>query len=276
MAIPLGIILALVLSTGVVFASGKGPALVVTPDNGPVGTHLSLNGSNFHAGDTITIGYTTGTCSPNVTTISGATGTVAGDGSINISFTWPATGTGDFTLCAIDGSNAYPSSNKFHVTSANAPAITVTSPVNAGGQVTVKGTNFLLTNGGTVEVLYGPQGGNGCATSAGTTPINADGTFTLTFNAPQETQDTTVVVTAVVPQGSCSGSPTLVATQNLLIKAALSATPTPAATAQPTTTADDPTVAPPAAGASHDPPPLPASMGSSLTLVARTNDSGSR
>ncbi|MEO7002602.1 MAG: hypothetical protein ABI068_12380, partial [Ktedonobacterales bacterium] len=75
-AIPLLTILALILSTSVVFASGKGPALVVTPDNGPVGTHLSLNGSSFHPGDTITVGYTTGTCSPSVTTISGATGTV--------------------------------------------------------------------------------------------------------------------------------------------------------------------------------------------------------
>lgn len=232
--------LSLSLFAGTAFASGGGPGIGVNPVSGPVGTHLTVTGSKFTPGDKIQVGYTSGTCASGVTVISGATGTANSSGTISIPVTWPATGKGSFAICAQDTTNnhSYSSDSKFTVTDPSAPSITISSPVKSGGQVTVTGAHFELPNGGTVEILYGPSGSSGCASSQGTATINSDGSFTFTFNAPNETSTTTIVVTAVAPQGSCGNSPTLSATTTLQVLAAGSAqqtTPTTAPTATATT-----------------------------------------
>lgn len=227
-----------VLFAGTVLAGGAGPGISVDPAAGPVGSHITISGSKFTPGDKIQIGYATGSCASGVTVISGGTTSANGTGNISIGVTWPATGKGSYVICAQDTTNhhTYQGSTQFNVTDASAPSITISGPVTSGGTVTVNGAHFETPNGGTVEILYGPSGSAGCATSAGTTPINSDGTFTFTFSAPNETSATTIVVTAVSPQGSCNNSPTLMATTTVQVNAAAVSTATPAPTATATTT----------------------------------------
>ena len=205
-AIPVVVALALLLGTsGRAWASSWAGSLVLSPSEGPAGTQVTATAHGAPPGDSIVIGYTTGNCSANVTTIAGGTGTVDGNGTITISFTIPGVTPGTYTICVIDQKTHQVAHSQFTVLPT--PSISVSSPVIEGQPVTVSGQGWLPTansNGGTVEVLYG---GDGCATSAGTATVGSDGTFTITFNAPYETSTTTLTITAVEPQGSC-GSPT--------------------------------------------------------------------
>jgi hypothetical protein len=232
-ALPLVIALAALVGLPSVALAGGAPSSVsfaVSPASGPVGTHVTIKGTSFTSGDHIQVGYAVGNCANGVTIISNATGSAGSDGSVTITFVWPSTGTGNYVVCAKDTTNGhtYSSSNTFQVASATAPSITVSSPVNAGQPVTVTGSNFDVPGGGSVEILYGPAGGNACANNAGTTNINSDGSFTFTFNAPFESTNTQITITAVYPQGSCGGSPVLQASKTVTVLAA--ATPTPTVT----------------------------------------------
>ncbi len=230
---PLLALFVVVSAPGAVHASGKGHGITVAPDNGPAGTHVTVTGSNFPGNANVTVGYGSGGCASGVTTISGATGTTTdGGGNLNASFSWPSTPAGVYTVCVTVGGTTYPSDNTFTATTPNSPSITVTTPVAAGGQVTVTGSNFLLNGSQTAEVRFGAQGSNGCDKAAGTAPIT-NGSFTVTFNAPFVTQTTQYTVTAVTPEGSCGGTPVLSAQATLTVNAAATATSTVAPTATP-------------------------------------------
>lgn len=239
------VVLAVLALPAIVFASGAAPGVNVSPSSGPVGTHVSVTGSHFKAGDKIVVGFSSGDCKSGVTTIAGAEGTVDGDGTFIIPFVWPNTPEGKYVVCAIDqtNGNTYKSANPFQVLSTNSPAITINGPVQAGQPVQVSGKNFL-PGGGTVEVLYGPDGSNGCANSQGTADVGSDGSFAFTFNAPFTSSNETIVVTAVEPQSTCGESPVLQASANVQITAAAAATPT----AAPTATTAAPTATPPGNG----------------------------
>ncbi|HLY32092.1 MAG TPA: hypothetical protein VKQ36_13770, partial [Ktedonobacterales bacterium] len=114
----------------------------------------------------------------------------------------------------------------------------------------MQGSNFLLGNVNSVQILYGAQGTNGCATSAGTTTVNSDGTFTFTFNAPFESQNTDLVVTAVEPAQTCASGPTLSAQAPLTVQASSSG-----ATATPSSGQGTPTATP--GGGTISPTPTP-------------------
>jgi hypothetical protein len=218
--------------SSVALASGTQATAAVDPASGPVGTQVTVQGANFHSGDQIQVGYAAGSCSGTITIISGATGTIDSAGKFTVKFVWPLTSAGSYTVCVIDTTNGhtYSSSNPFTVTSTTPPSITASSPVKSSQSVTVKGASFLVQGGGTVEILYGPAGAVGCATSAGTATLNADGSFTFTFNAPFESADTQITITAVYPQGACNGDWILRASKPVTVLAA-SATPTPSPTA---------------------------------------------
>jgi hypothetical protein len=215
---------------------GQG-SFTVTPDNGPAGTHVMISGSGFPANSDVTVGYGSNGCTSGVTTIAGATGKTDGGGKLKVSFGWPSTPAGKYTVCVTVSGTTTPSDNQFTATTPNAPAITVTTPVAAGGQVTVTGTNFLMNSAQTVQVTYGAQGSNGCTTSAGTAPIT-NGGFSLTFNAPFVNQTTQYTVTAVTPEASCAGTPILSAQATLTVNG--SVTPTATNTPQPSPTATTP------------------------------------
>src|SRR5260221_8924365 len=250
LALPLAALLALVLVPAVALAGGGGgggptPGIALSPSSGRVGTHVSASGNNFHAGDDISIGYSTGNCGSGVVTISGGRGQARGEGKVPIFFTCPAdTPAGKYTVCVIDNPShkTYPASSQFEVLSPNPPTITVNGPVTAGDKVTVTGANFL-PGGGTVDISYGPSGSNGCATSAGSATVGADGSFSASFNAPFTSSDETITVTAVEPQSSCGQSPVLEAHAHLSVKA--QATPTPIITSTPNPSPNPPLPWPP-------------------------------
>jgi hypothetical protein len=204
LTIPVVVALAVLLgTTGQVWASTWTGTLTLSPSEGTSGIQVTATASGAPPGDTVVIGYTTGNCSSNVTTISGATGTVNGSGGISVTFTIPAGLTpGNYTICVTDQQTQQPAPAQFTVLPT--PSLSVSSPAIAGQPITVTGKNWLPTssaNGGSVEVLYG--GTNGCASSAGTAPVDANGNFTITFNAPFGTGTTSLVITAVEPQGTC-------------------------------------------------------------------------
>lgn len=242
--LPLAALVALVVGQAVAFASGPGPqaSLTLTPTSGPAGTHISVSGSSFGAGDSVTFGYTSGDCS-TATPIAGSDTKAGADGTFTVVIVWPSIANGKYFLCAKDTTNgsSYKSGTPFESLGQDAPSISVSGSVAPSAKVTVTGKNFL-PGGGTVEVLYGPAGSNGCATSATTATVGADGTFTATFNAPYETADTTLPLKAVEPQGSCGKNPVLEAGTDLKVAVAVAATPTSApATATATTAPVAPT-----------------------------------
>jgi hypothetical protein len=212
---------------------GGGGSIAVSPSSGPVGTHVTITGAHLTPGTPVQVGYATGDCSSSsVTVIQGATTTVNSDGSITITVNWPQVGTGSYTICVIETTSgkAHQGDSPFQVLSATPADITVSNPVTSSQQVTVKGTNFLPGNN-SAEVLYGPQGSDGCATSAGTASVAADGTFTLTFNAPFASTNTPMVFTAVEPQQSCTQNPVQKVSKNVTVMAAGTRAATPTATA---------------------------------------------
>jgi hypothetical protein len=100
--------------------------------------------------------------------------------------------------------------------------------------VTVTGQNYL-PGGSSFEVLYGAAGSNGCANSVATGMVNADGTFTATFDAPFVQADTTYQVTAVSPAKTCGAGAVLSASKSLNVTAG-GATGTPTSTPKPVPT----------------------------------------
>jgi hypothetical protein len=98
--------------------------------------------------------------------------------------------------------------------------------VRSAGKVTITGANYL-PGGSSFEVLYGAAGSNGCANSVATGTINADGTFTITFDAPFVLADTTYQVTAVSPAKTCGAGATLTASKSLTVTAVAQPTFTP-------------------------------------------------
>ncbi|HEX9057619.1 MAG TPA: hypothetical protein VF818_08815 [Ktedonobacterales bacterium] len=189
------------------FAGGVvNPGISVNPGTGASGTSVTLSGTNFPPGDSVSVGYSTGGCSSGVTAIAGGTGTVDASGNVAIIFNWPDGTMGSYTICATDNTthSSYKSASPFQALPA--PTVTISNPVYSGQQVTVTGSHFLPTgsSGYSVEVLYGSGGSNGCATSTGG-PITVapDGSFTATFSAPHADSNTPITIVAVEPQGTC-------------------------------------------------------------------------
>jgi hypothetical protein len=161
-------------------------------------------GTYLNAGHVVTVGYSETNCDTGVTPIPGATGTVNGDGSISITFLWPQTQQGAFTICVAD----VQSGERYHAVepfqTGRGPSLTATSSVAHGKSITISGTGFAPAQAsGPVEVLYGPADSSGCATTVATVTVGPDGAFTVTFMAPEVTSDQFIVIVAVTPQGSC-------------------------------------------------------------------------
>lgn len=221
---------ALVLAlVGTAFADGGGkPSISVNPGQGTTGTSVTVTGDSLPPGDPIVIGYASGSCSGAVTPINGATGTTDSTGSVSVTFTWPASAAGEYVICATDQKthSTHQSQQSFQVLPQ--PTITISGPVYSGQSVTVTGAHFLPTgsqNGGSVDVLYGDGGTNGCANSVGTATVNADGSFSFKFNAPNTDTNKTITIVAVQPQGTCGQT-----NPGPLLQAQANATVSPAAT----------------------------------------------
>jgi hypothetical protein len=159
----------------------------------------------------VVVAYSTNkNCSGATTIVKGSTDS---SGGIVITITWPNTGPGSYYVCVTDRSgHHYRSPTQFTVP---APTISVSpNPVISSKQVTVAGQYYFP--GGTVEVDYGV--GNACASMAGTTTVQPDASFTLTFTAPNVTSDTNYMVIGVEPTGTCGAKPKLSANTGLTVK----------------------------------------------------------
>jgi hypothetical protein len=221
------LVLALV-STAYASTGGGGGKITVSvnPGEGTTGSSVTVQGDGLPPGDPIAIGYASGSCSGAVTPIDGATGTTNASGSVTVTFTWPSTPTGDYVICATDQTThtKYKSQQPFQALPQ--PTLTISSPVYSSQAVTVTGAHFLPTgsqNGGTVDVLYGDGGSNGCTTLAGNATVNPDGSFTFTFNAPNTSVNKTITIVAVEPQGTCGQTnpgPTMQAQANATVSPA--------------------------------------------------------
>lgn len=238
------VIVAPALAARPAFASGGGNSTVTltisapTTLSGPAGTSVTVSGSNWSPGANVTmkVGSAAGNCATS-TTIPGATGTADGNGAVQVSFPWPSLPNGSYPVCGFGKgapAGGVVSGNLFTETGQAAPTLSLPATATSGSKITITGANW--EPGGTqVEILAGPQGSNGCATSLITLTSQSDGTLNGSFTAPTVTKTTNFTVTAVSPVGTCSGSvsPTLRATASLAISASGI---TPGGTPKPTAT----------------------------------------
>ena len=217
------------------FASGPGNAsVIVTPASGPAGTRVTVTGAHFTPNTPVTVGYSKTDCKAGVIAIDGTDQTTAADGSVTVTVTWPSTENGKYVICVTEKGTGkvHQSDTQFEALSASAASINITQTVRSAGKVTVTGANYL-PGGSSFEVLYGAAGSNGCANSVATGTVNADGTFSATFDAPFVQADTTYQVTAVSPAKTCGAGAVLAASKSLTVTAASDGYPNLHAKARP-------------------------------------------
>ena len=223
LAIALPIVALLVVALAqTAFASGPSNASVtVTPASGPAGTRVTVTGAHFTPNTPVTVGYSKTDCKAGVIAIDGTDQTTAADGSVTVTVTWPSTENGKYIICVTEKGTGkvHQSDTQFEALSASAASINITQTVRSAGKVTVTGANYL-PGGSSFEVLYGAAGSNGCANSVATGTVNADGTFTATFDAPFVQADTTYQVTAVSPAKTCGAGAVLAASKSLTVTSA--------------------------------------------------------
>jgi hypothetical protein len=230
---------------------------LVSPSSGqgPVGTHVTVQGAGWDAGATVSIGAAQS--SNSCTTQPGGSTpldskTADGSGSFQDTFTWPSSlSSGQYFICAAESSGTPTLSTtwpSFTVLAAAPPTLSLSSGiVQAGQQITITGSNFFgLTNGQSVQVgrIVGgtfvtiatpAPGSNGTFVVNYTTDPNDSGNYTIQANSPSEG----------------GAPPALSASASLVIQPAATATPSPTITATTSpTAATSPTTA-----ASSAPPP---------------------
>ncbi len=220
-----------------------------SPPSGTTGATIILNGLSWTPQTSITfaVGPNGGGCSPG-TPLEGVSATVANDGTFMVTFTWPSLGAGIYAVCALGPgapADGLPSTNTFTELSQAAPSISIPSSVNASQAVSLKGSNWYPA-GTQVEILTGPAQTSDCSTTLTVLTSLSDGTINGSFTAPVIAGSYTI--TAVSPQGTCSGSvpPTYRTTATLTVVVGTgTATPTPGhgtATATPKSGTGTPTV----------------------------------
>jgi hypothetical protein len=229
LAITLPVVALLVVALAqTAFASGPGNAsVIVTPAAGPAGTRVTVTGAHFTPNIPVTVGYAKTDCTSGVIAINGTDQTTGADGSVTVTVVWPSTDNGKYFICVTEKGTGkvHQSDTQFEELSPSAASINITQTVKSAGKVTVTGANYL-PGGSSFEVLYGAAGSNGCANSVATGTVNADGTFTVTFDAPFVQADTTYQVTAVEPAKTCGAGAILAASKSLTVTAAPTITPT--------------------------------------------------
>ncbi len=228
----------MVLSGG----GGNGPGIVISspnPPSGPAGARVVVSGSHWVPGTTVTLSIGTASGSCDVTTVvDGASGTVDNTGAVEIAFTWPnVLAYGTYPVCASGPgapSGGIKSSNSFTELTQATPSINLPGSAVSGQTIAVTG-NSWQPGGAVVEIHGGPQGGDPCAQLLATLTSGNNGFISGTITVPTVSSNTTYVITATSPAGTCSGSPapTMHASATLPIAPSGNGatTPTPAPTA---------------------------------------------
>ncbi len=146
------------------------PEITISPESGVVGDKVVVNGTGFQANKSVTIAFG----NENVAT-SPASATTNSTGGFSVSFTVPVRITGTFKVKAFDGTNTVEADFSIVTSASVIPETSAALPGHVGTGLTVSGVGFMA--GTTVTVTYD---GNQVAIA----PVNADGTFSATFNAP--------------------------------------------------------------------------------------------
>ncbi|AKG53006.1 hypothetical protein DGWBC_0319 [Dehalogenimonas sp. WBC-2] len=148
--------------------------ITLTPTSGTSGIQVSLSGSGFHPGVTITITY-------DNTVLSTAPGNIVSlaNGTFSASFTVPGGVAGNHTVTASDGLGNTATSSFTSTLSADISPVTSTaSPGNVGQDLTITGIGFLPN--AAITVKFGND-------TVGSATSSATGAFTVTFKVPAVT-----------------------------------------------------------------------------------------
>jgi hypothetical protein len=125
------------------------PTIIPTPNQGPVGTLVTLQGTGWPAGSQVLISYDSdATCAdPNLTELSpDPKPTVNSAGTFSANFLWPTVSAlGSWYICAATSDNAAAQNAAFTVLSLSPPSVTITTkgPFMPGQTMTVQGKNWL-------------------------------------------------------------------------------------------------------------------------------------
>ncbi|HLW02033.1 MAG TPA: hypothetical protein VKT82_25495 [Ktedonobacterales bacterium] len=211
------------------------PAISPTPDQGPVKTQVTLQGTSWPAGSQVLLSYDNNPdCTvPNLTELSPDPKPTAGsDGTFSISFPWPSVPqTGLWYICAATNDGTASSVASFNVLSVSPPSLTILTkgPFMPGETMTVQGQNWFP---------------GGWSISFALQPAKSTGSFSLEETATSLHNGTFTPTPITIPNYLAPGNYTLVATmeqqaleaRSSTISILATPTPTPTATPSPTPT----------------------------------------
>jgi hypothetical protein len=153
------------------------PSITITPTSGHPGTPITVTGSNFKLGATVTIFFDLNSNGLLDSGESVGTVTASSTGAFSTTVTAPTLPFGAKDVSATDGVNTA-SPQTFTVTRAISLSPT-SGPV--GTSVTVSGSGFAS---GTAQVCFDSNNNNQCDESTVTVTVPASGTFTTTLTIP--------------------------------------------------------------------------------------------
>jgi hypothetical protein len=202
---------------------------LVSPSSaqGPVGAHVTIQGTNFPGGNPSIFASVQADCSQTSGTLP-VTANVSG-GSFTATFVWPATITvGNYYICTAGMTN---STAVYQVLSSSPPALSLsTLSAQIGQPLTIQGTNFVgLPTGAMVSLTE-----SGSQTGGGQPPVTLqlnpvvdnNGSFSVTWTVQGPT---TGLVTIRAFADSESGHPAVLqASATVTVQAAATATATAA------------------------------------------------
>ncbi|MBV9119396.1 MAG: hypothetical protein JOZ39_01715, partial [Chloroflexi bacterium] len=130
-------------NTGAATFTVNAETLVRNPTNGPVGTTVTMTGTNWEASSTVTIGFENSAGSGTYTTVTTCTSTAAGALPAGCTFAVPTRAAGTYNIQATD-----PSGTSTTVTyTINAPTLVRNPNTGAvGTTVTMTGTNWEVSS----------------------------------------------------------------------------------------------------------------------------------
>jgi len=142
------------------------PEITINPEEGTVGTPVTVIGRGFQASRNIPITFNN---------INVATATSDANGSFTSIITVPIPAIGTYEVKVTDGTYTDKANFSVGLDAQISPETSTASPGHVGTQVTISGAGF--TAGGTVTVTYD-------GTQVATTTVATDRSFSATFNAP--------------------------------------------------------------------------------------------
>jgi hypothetical protein len=250
--------------------TANAPVIIPTPNQGPVKTLVTLQGTDWPPESQIILSYDSdSTCAgPNLTELStDPNPTVNSTGGFTASFSWPAVPTtGPWYICAATSDHAATRAAVFNVLSLSPPTLTLLTkgPFMPGQTMIVQGKNWL------------PGGWN---ISFALQPAKSTASFPLEETVISLFNGTFEPISITIPTYLAPGNYILVATMEQQALEAhssaitINAIPTPTATATPSPSPTPPPPTPTPILTNQQPPSTPHKLGG--TMLALVIISGS-